>query len=146
MTARSRLAYLLLILLLQRCMKLKTVNNQAFTLVEIMIVVAIVGLLCSIAIPNYVRARENSRLNSIYENLRILEDAKEQWALETAQTNGTPVPSVDVVSNYIHGGIIKSVVNELYVPNPIGTPCGASLPTDVSLGDYPAGTFIPLQN
>jgi prepilin-type N-terminal cleavage/methylation domain-containing protein len=127
-------------------MKLKSAQNQnqAFTLVEIMIVVAIIGLLAAIAIPNYVKARENTQLNSIYENLRILEDAKEQWALETRQMNGAPVDSVNVISNYIRGGVIKPVVNELYVPNPVGTPCGASLPTGVSLGKYSAGSFIPL--
>ena len=122
---------------------MKTTRRSGFTLVEIMIVVAIIGLLSAIAVPNYIKSRETSRLNTIYNNIRVLEDAKEQWALETHQISGVPVPDVSVVSNYLRGGTIASVVNEQYVPNPIGTPAGASLPAGVSVGSYAPGSFIP---
>lgn len=113
-------------------------------MVEVLTVVAVVGLLCAIAVPNYIKSRDNSRLNTIYNNLRVLEDAKEQWALENRRGVGEPV-DITVIASFIGGGKIKPVVNELYVPNPIGTPAGASLPTGVSLGKYDNGAFIPLK-
>jgi prepilin-type N-terminal cleavage/methylation domain-containing protein len=52
-------------------------SRSGFTLVEMMIVVAIIGLLASLAVPNLVRARDTSRLNVIYSNLRVLDAAKD---------------------------------------------------------------------
>ena len=66
--------------------------KSGFTLVEIMIVVAIIGLLAAIAIPNFVRARTTAQQNACINNLRQIDSAKQQWALETRQaTNATPV-------------------------------------------------------
>jgi len=73
-------------------MKINTSRKSGFTLVEIMIVVAIIGLLAAIAIPNFVRARTQSQKNACINNLRQIDGAKQQWALETKQaTNATPV-------------------------------------------------------
>src|SRR2546425_8620416 len=69
-------------------MQIKTNRKAGFTLVEIMIVVAIIGLLAAIAIPNFVKARETAQLNSIVNNLRIIEGAKDQWALEQKKGTG----------------------------------------------------------
>ena len=57
-------------------------ESSGFTLVEIMIVVAILGLLSAIAVPNIVRARDTARTNSCIANIRELDSAKHQWALE----------------------------------------------------------------
>ena len=108
-----------------------------------MIVVAIIGLLASIAIPSIVRARDTSRLNIIYSNLRVLDAAKDQWAMENNQATGTPVPDLSVLKSYIRFDGIQNVINETYVPNAVGTPPEADLPSGVPLGPYGPGGVIP---
>ena len=65
--------------------------KKGFTLVEIMIVVAIIGILIAIAVPGFLRARENSRGQACQENLSKIDGAKEQWALELKLSNGTAI-------------------------------------------------------
>jgi prepilin-type N-terminal cleavage/methylation domain-containing protein len=73
-------------------MKQNKANRKAgFTLVEIMIVVAIIGLLAAIAIPNFVKARTTSQTNACINNLRQLDGAINEWALEMKQTTGASV-------------------------------------------------------
>jgi len=125
-------------------MQIKANKTSGFTLVEIMIVVAIIGLLAAIAIPNFVKARENAQLNSIFNNLRILEGAKDQWALENKKGTGDAVADVTTVSDYLKGGTIKTVVGETYQPDPIGSPAH-TLAIPVKLGTYTSGSLIYAQ-
>ena len=118
-------------------------TRSAFTLTELMIVVAIIGLLASLAVPNMAKARDISRLNMIYSNLRMLDAAKDQWALDNNQASGTPVTDITVLSNYFRWGSIRDVVHETYVPNAVGTRCEADLPPGVGLGPFGPGAAIP---
>jgi len=73
-------------------MQKKTNRKSGFTLVEIMIVVAIIGLLAAIAIPNFVKARQASQKSACIANLKQLEGAKATWALENKKVDSdTPV-------------------------------------------------------
>ena len=81
-------------------MKINPSRKSGFTLVEIMIVVAIIGLLAAIAIPNFVRARTTSQQNACINNLRQIDGAKQQWALETKQ-NGTATPVATDIDPYM---------------------------------------------
>ena len=120
-------------------MQVKTNRRAGFTLVEIMIVVAIIGLLAAIAIPNFVKARENAQLNSIINNLRIIEGAKDQWALENKKGTGDST-DLATISDYLKGATVKVVVNETYTTGAVGTPAQAQTP--VKLGTYAANGII----
>ena len=81
-------------------MKINTSRKAGFTLVEIMIVVAIIGLLAAIAIPNFVKARTTSQMNACINNLRQIDGAKQQWALETKQP-AAATPTEAQVGSYL---------------------------------------------
>jgi prepilin-type N-terminal cleavage/methylation domain-containing protein len=78
---------------------MRTRTRAGFTLVEIMIVVAIIGLLAAIGIPNFVRARQTTQTNACINNLRIIDQAKQQWALEYGQVS-TAVPQSSDIAPY----------------------------------------------
>jgi len=80
---------------------MKKRNNKGFTLVEIMIVVLIIGILMAIAVPNFIQARQTSRRNSCIANLKQVDSAKEQYAMEAQLDTGATVAWSNLVSTYI---------------------------------------------
>jgi len=84
-------------------MKIQRKRTAAFTLVEIMIVVAIIGLLAAIAIPNFVKARTTAQTNACINNLRQIDGAKQQWALENKQASSA-TPGVADIAPYLGRG------------------------------------------
>ncbi len=84
-------------------MQIKTNRKSGFTLVEIMIVVAIIGLLAAIAIPNFVKARNTAQKNACIANLKQIDGAKQQWALE-AKASDTDTPTAVQVGGFLKGG------------------------------------------
>ena len=80
-----------------------TKNRGGFTLVEIMIVVAIIALLAAIAVPNFLRARKRSQATRILEDLRMIDSAIDQYAIETNKTSGADASWTDI-SSYLKTG------------------------------------------
>jgi prepilin-type N-terminal cleavage/methylation domain-containing protein len=104
-------------------------NNRAFTLTEILLVVAIIGLIAGAGVPLFLNAIENAREHTKDVNIAGVEAAKEQWALEAGKTNGAPVQWSDI-SNYM-GNSAASLTNltvhgSQITINPIGTPAAYS--------------------
>ncbi len=80
-------------------------RRAGFTLVEIMIVVAIIALLASIAVPNFMRARKRSQATRILEDLRLLDSATDQYAIENNKTTGAAANITDLKA-YIKTGTV----------------------------------------
>ena len=119
--------------------KLNT-KRAGFTLVEIMIVVAIIALLAAIAVPNFLRSRKRSQATQVLEDLRIIDSAVDQYAIETARIAGFS-PAWDDILKYVKTG------TRLY------TSGGADIlgntfavPTVDSAPKVPAATFTALSD
>src|SRR5438045_7632467 len=95
-------------------------SHQGFTLVEIMIVVAIIALLAAIAVPGFLRARKRSQASRILNDLRMIDSACDQYAIETNRRTGDAV-GVNDWTNYLKkGSLLYNTGNSL-----LGTAYGA---------------------
>ena len=83
-------------------MKKNNNRKSGFTLVEIMIVVAIIGLLAAIAIPNFVKARANSQRSACIANMKQLDGAKATWALEQKQAGNAACNLTDICGSTLY--------------------------------------------
>jgi prepilin-type N-terminal cleavage/methylation domain-containing protein len=80
--------------------------RSAFTLVEIMVVVAIIALLASIAVPNFLRARKRSQATRILEDLRIIDSSIDEYAIENNKSTGATVNWTDIQSYVKKGSVL----------------------------------------
>ena len=110
-------------------------NRGGFTLVEIMIVVAIIALLAAIAVPNFLRARKRSQATRILEDLRMIDAAVDQYAIEANKKAGDTVPWTAIQAYLKRGSNLyntgASVIGGTYtgpftVDGDIKTPTGTS--------------------
>ena len=99
--------------------------KKAFTLVEIMIVVLIIGILLAIAVPNFVRARASSRQKACVANLRQISSSKEQWGMDNRKgPTSSPVWPTDLVGPtlYIKGTTpVCPTTGATYLPGNLNT-------------------------
>lgn len=86
-------------------------RKTGFTLVEIMIVVAIIGLLAAIAVPAFMKARNNARRSSCVNNMRLIEASKDNYAIDYGETNGIQL-TWDNLCFYI-----KDLTNKCFCPS-----------------------------
>jgi prepilin-type N-terminal cleavage/methylation domain-containing protein len=103
--------------------------RRAFTLVEIMIVVLIIGILLAIAVPNFIRSRENSRAKACVNNLRQISNAVEQWAMDNKKNAGDTVALTSLIG-----------VNS-YLRNTPTCPSGGTYTASPAVGSSPTCTI-----
>src|SRR5580704_13709079 len=96
-------------------------NAAAFTLVEIMIVVAIIGLLAAMGIPAMAKARKQSQGRRILNDCRQMDAAVDQWALETGQTDGSTIDTVASSTYLKRAWMTLDLLNNAYNLTVVGT-------------------------
>ncbi|MDQ6912556.1 MAG: type II secretion system GspH family protein [Verrucomicrobiota bacterium] len=126
-------------------MQIQTSSRRGFTLVEIMIVVAIIALLASIAVPGFLRARKRAQASRIINDLRLIDSAVDQYAIETNKMSGAAVSVADW-TNYIKKGTNLYVTGKDLFGNAYGAQSVDKLPsvpaaTKSSLSDVTDYTF-----
>ena len=102
-------------------------RREGFTLVEIMIVVAIIALLAAIAVPGFLRARKRSQATRILNDLRMIDSAIDQYAIETNQITGNPVAVGDWTA-YVKSGTVLYNTGADLLGNTYGPQTVDSLP------------------
>ena|SRR5580765_7535568 len=94
---------------------------DAFTLVEIMIIVALIGLLAVLAVPGFTKVRKQSQAKRIVNDARIIDAAVDGWALENAKTDGDPVDVVAIAAFTSTGTIATNdILGNAYSIGPVG--------------------------
>src|SRR5262245_25283808 len=109
-------------------MKINNYRKAGFTLVEIMIVVAIIALLAAIAIPNFVKARSSSQRSACIANLKQIDGAKSTWALEARKVNTDSPADTELYGSTCYIRVAPSCpAGGVYTVNIVATKPGCSL-------------------
>jgi prepilin-type N-terminal cleavage/methylation domain-containing protein len=120
-------------------------NRRGFTLVEIMIVVAIIALLASIAVPNFLRARKRSQATRILEDLRQLDSATDEYAIDNNKTSGMNPAFTDLKAYLKTGSVLYSsgadLFGDSYGPFTIDTIVKVPIAAFDDLSDVAPATF-----
>ena len=128
-------------------------KNRGFTLVEIMIVVAIIALLAAIAVPGFLRARKRAQGTTVKNDLRLIDAAKDQYAIEYNKTTMTPV-AADLTPYFksnsrlatVVGGNLQDIFAANYTINDLNTLPSIAASTKTGLSDVcDANFFSPFQ-
>ena len=99
----------------ERYMKRSTYRNtRGFTLVEIMIVVAIIALLASIAVPGFLRARKRAQASRVVNDLRLIDNAVDQYAIENNRTTGSTVPTTAWIAYMKKGSQLYNTAEDVF--------------------------------
>lgn len=112
-------------------MQNRMAGQRGFTLLEIMVVIFILGVLLTLALPSWMNARSRAQARTCSTNLRQIQRAKEQYALINRLSNGTPVQMSDLVPEYLQDEpFCPAAGGTPYTVNPIGTDptCPTGLP------------------
>lgn len=96
-------------------------RQSGFTLLEIMIVVTFIGFLVGLAVPGFMRARRSTQASTCINNLRQIDSAKDQWAMENFAQTGDPVTK-DNIAPYIRRGIPECPAGGEYTIGAVGDP------------------------
>lgn len=107
-------------------------TRRGFTLIELMTVVLLIGIILALAVPNYVNARQKSRRLVCTRNLAKIDMAKEEWALATRASTGSPVTMNDLVPGHLKKTPACPAGGD-YTPQPVGTNPTCSLGGDHTL-------------
>ena len=123
----------------------KSSQARGFTLVEIMIVVAIIALLAAIAVPGFLRARKRAQATKILNDLRLIDSAVDQYAIETNKTTGAPVAVTDW-TNYLKKGTVlfntgQDLFGDTYGPQTVDTLPSVPASAKASLSDVADPSF-----
>ena len=114
-------------------------SRRGFTLIEIMIVVLIIAVLLAIAIPNFMKARDTSRAKACVANLRQIDTAKVQWAMDNKKVGGDVPVATDLFPTYVK--------SEPTCPSGVGAYTLSAVDTDPvcpNVGTFPTHALIAL--